>query len=170
MLELIYSLSYILVDIEVKIVNVCVICAVRTVKVWVIFVELPNLFRAPWISGLFLEHLKKILGKEFERFKSCDTAGKSCFFLGTELWGSHYEDLLYIFKSYIIDIWEVRRTKLYDLDTCPLQYQSRPRRESVCQGKGKFGELGGGKSCCVVYGSTWSSGCIVHVSSATIMI
>ena len=36
-------------------------------------------------SALFLEHLKKTLGKEFEHFKSCDIAGKSCFILGKEL-------------------------------------------------------------------------------------
>ena len=64
--------------------------------------------------ALFLDHLKNTLGKEFEHFKSCDTAGKSCFILGTELWGNHYEELLRIVKSYIIDIWEVCKSKLYD--------------------------------------------------------
>ena len=45
MQELVYSLKYVLermdlmswVDIEVEKVSVCVICAVRTVKVWVTF-------------------------------------------------------------------------------------------------------------------------------------
>ena len=55
MQELVYSLNYVLehvdlirnwVDIEVEKVSVCVICAVRTVKVWITFVELPRLFRA----------------------------------------------------------------------------------------------------------------------------
>ena len=46
-----------------------------------------------WV--LFLEHLENTLGKEFERFKSCDIAGKLCFILGTELWGSCYERLLH---------------------------------------------------------------------------
>ena len=49
MQELVYSLNCILehmdlmriwVDIEVEVVSVCVICAVRTVEVWVTFVEL----------------------------------------------------------------------------------------------------------------------------------
>ena len=44
--------------------------------------------------ALFLEHLKNNLGNEFEHFKSCDIAGKSHFILGTELWGSRYEELL----------------------------------------------------------------------------
>ena len=46
MQELVYCLSYVLehmdlmrngVDIEVEMVSVCVVCAVRTVKVWITF-------------------------------------------------------------------------------------------------------------------------------------
>ena len=37
---------------------------------------------------------KNNLWKEFEHFKSCNVAGKSHFILGTELWGSRYEELL----------------------------------------------------------------------------
>ena len=44
--------------------------------------------------ALFLEH-KKNNRKELEHFKSCDTAGKSHYILGSELWGSHYEELFY---------------------------------------------------------------------------
>ena len=51
--------------------------------------------------ALFLEQLKNNFGKEFEHFKSCDVAGKSRFILGTEVWGSNYEELLCIAKSYI---------------------------------------------------------------------
>ena len=93
--------------------------------------------------ALFLEHLKNNLGNEFEHFKSCNIAGKSHFILGTELWGSRYEELLRLVKSYIIDIWELRKSKLYGSGTGPLQYRSRPGRDTTCQGKGKFGKLGG---------------------------
>ena len=103
--------------------------------------------------ALFLKHLKTNCGKEFEHFKSCDIAGKSHFMLGTELWGSRYEELLHPVKSYIIDIWELRKSKLYGSGTGPLQHRSRPWGNTVCQGKGKFGKLGGDKSCIVVYGS-----------------
>ena len=72
--------------------------------------------------ALFLEHLKNNLGNEFEHFKNCDIAGKSHFILGTELWGSRYEELLRLVKSYIIDIWELRKSKLYGSGTGPLQY------------------------------------------------
>ena len=71
-----------------------------------------------------LEHLKNNLGNEFEHFKSCDIAGKSHFIQGTELWGSRYEELLHLVKSYIIDIWELRKSKLYGSGTGPLQYRS----------------------------------------------
>ena len=67
--------------------------------------------------ALFLEHLKNNLGNKFEHFKNCDIAGKSHFILGTELWGSRYEELLRLVKSYIIDIWELRKSKLYGFGT-----------------------------------------------------
>ena len=40
----------------------------------------------------------------------------------------------------------MRKSKLYDYDfgTGLLQYRSRPERYGACQGKGKFGKLGGG--------------------------
>ena len=84
--------------------------------------------------ALFLEHLKK-KWKEFECFKSCDTAGKSRFILGTELWGSHSEELLHIHvvKSYIIEIWKLCKAKLYDSGTALLQYRNRPERSLELQ-------------------------------------
>ena len=54
--------------------------------------------------------------------------------------------------------------------TGPLQYRSRPGRDTACQGKGKFGKLGGEKSCIVVYGSAQSSECEAHGPSATATI
>ena len=116
--------------------------------------------------ALFLEHLKNNLGQEFEHLKSCDIAGKSHFILGTELWGSRYEELLRLVKSYIIDIWELRKSKLYGSGTGLLQHRSRTGRYTACQGKGKFGKLGGERSCIVVYGSARSSECEAHGPSA----
>ena len=147
MQELVYSLNYVLehmdlmrswVDIEVEKVSVCVICVMRTVKVWVTFCGIAWLLRVPCI---IFRAPKNNLGKEFEHFKSCNIAGKSHLILGTELWGSRYEELLRLVKSYIIDIWELRKSKLYGSGTGPLQHQSRPGRDTTCQGKGKFGKL-----------------------------
>ena len=81
--------------------------------------ELPRLFRALCI---IFRASKNNLGNEFEHFKNCDIAGKSHFILGTELWGSRYEELLRLVKSYIIDIWELRKSKLYGSGTGLLQY------------------------------------------------
>ena len=48
---------------------------------------------------------------------------------------------------------------------------SKPTREGYhMQGKGKFGKLGGEKSCIVVYGSARSSECEAHGPSATATI
>ena len=80
---------------------VCVICALRTAECGSLFVELPGLFRAPCI---IFRASKNNLGREFENFKSCDIPGKSHFILGTEFWGSRYEELLRLVKFYIIDI------------------------------------------------------------------
>ena len=60
----------------------------------------------------------------------------------------------------------MRKSKLYDSGAGPLQYRSRPGRYGICQGKGKFGKLGGGKSCSVVYGSAQSLGCMVHAKAS----
>ena len=86
--------------------------------------------------------------------------------------GNEFEQILLsnLVKSYIIDIWELRKSKLYDSGTGPLQHRSRPGRDTTCQGKSKFGKLGGEKSCIVVYGSARSSECEAHGPSATATI
>ena len=76
---------------------------------------------------------------------------------------------MHIVKSYIIDIWELRKSKLYGSGTGPLQHRSRPGRDTVCQGKGKLGKLEGEKSC-IVYGSARSSECEAHGASTTATI
>ena len=88
------------------------------------------------------------------------------FHCGDRALGGRYEELLRLVKSYIIDIWELCKSKLYGSGTGPLQHRSRPGRDTACQGKGKFGKLGGEKSCGVVYGSARSSGRKAHGSSA----
>ena len=103
-------------------------------------------------------------------FKDCDIAEKSHFILGTEVWWSRYEELLHLVKTYMIDIWELHKLKLYGSDTGLLQYRCQLGRDTKCQGKGKFGKLGREKSCIFVYGSVRSSECEVHGQSATVTI
>ena len=59
---------------------------------------------------------------------------------------------------------------MYGSGTGPLQYRSRPGRDTAYQGKGKFGKLGGEKSCIVVYGSARYFKCEAHGPSATATI
>ena len=41
--------------------------------------------------------------------------------LGSELWESKFDGLLSLVKEYIIDVWEIRKHKLYDSDSGPGQ-------------------------------------------------
>ena len=125
--------------------------------------ELSCLFRAQCI---IFRAYKNNLRKEFEHLKNCDIAGKSHLILGTELWGIRYEELLRLVKCYIIDIWELCKSKLYGSGTSLLQHQIRSGRDTAYQGKDKFNKLGGTKPCIVVYGSDWSSECEAHGRSA----
>ena len=66
-----------IIGIELELLSVCVICVVRTVKVWITFCGNTHLNQAPCI---ILQYLKKTLGKGFELFKSFGTARRSLFF------------------------------------------------------------------------------------------
>ena len=83
---------------------------------------------------------------------------KSSYVLGSELWESKFDELLSLVKEYIIDVWEIRKHKLYDSDTGPgqqLHSQSSPgerngkfSQNSKFVQNGKFGQNGKlGHSC-----------------------
>ena len=67
--------------------------------------------------ALFLDHLKNNLGNEFEHLKKLRYSREIEFHSGDRA-------LLRLVKSYIIDIWELRKSKLYGSGTGPLQYRS----------------------------------------------
>ena len=77
-------------------------------------------------------------------------------YIGSELWESKFDELLSLVKEYIIDVWEIRKHKLYDSDGKFSQ-------------NGKFGQNGKlGHSCTNVtkrklYGSRDSDHAIVHL-------
>ena len=61
---------------------------------------------------------------------------KSSYVLGSELWESKFDELLSL--VYIIDVWEIRKHKLYDSDSGPgqqLHSQSSPGERN-----GKFSQ------------------------------
>ena len=42
---------------------------------------------------------------------------KSSYVLGSELWECKFDGLLVLVKEYIVDVWEIRKHKLYDSDS-----------------------------------------------------
>ena len=49
--------------------------------------------------------------------------------LGSELWEENFSALLSLVKRYIVDVWEARKTKLYD--SCPSKLQSQHSAENL---------------------------------------
>ena len=60
------------------------------------------------------------------------------YVLGSELWENKFDGLLALVKEYIVDVWEIRKHKLYDSDSgsgLQLCTQSSPGERS-----GKFSQ------------------------------
>ena len=100
----------------------------------------------------FIKKLQELLEDEYEDFESLDKVEKSSYVLGSELWESKFDGLLSLVKEYIIDVWEIRKHKLYDSDSGPgqqLHSRSSPgERNGKFSQSGKFGQNGKlGHSC-----------------------
>ena len=100
----------------------------------------------------FIKKLQELLEDEYEDFESLDKVEKSSYVLGSELWESKFDGLLSLVKEYIIDVWEIRKHKLYDSDSGPgqqLHSRSSPgERNRKFSQNGKFGQNGKlGHSC-----------------------
>ena len=59
----------------------------------------------------FMKKLQKLFMMTFNR----------SYVLGSELWESKFDGLLSLVKEYIVDMWEIRKHKLYDSDSRPGQ-------------------------------------------------
>ena len=96
--------------------------------------------------------------------------------LGSELWENKFDGLLALVKEYIVDVWEIRKHKLYDSDSgsgLQLRTQSSPgERSGKFNRNGKFGQNGmSGQKGKVHLGPNVSSsahhrGCVVNGSGA----
>ena len=84
----------------------------------------------------FIKKLQELLEDEYEDFESLDKVEKSSFVLGSELWKSKFDELLSLVKEYIIDMWEIRKHKLYDSDSG--RSQQLHFRSSPGERNGKF--------------------------------
>ena len=91
----------------------------------------------------FMKKLQELLEDDYEDFESLENVEKSFYALGSELWESKFDGLLALVKEYIIDVWEIRKHKLYDSDSgSGLQHhtQSSPgERSGKFSQNGKFG-------------------------------
>ena len=98
-------------------------------------------------EGFMVKLIRAILGEAFKDFETLDNIEKASFVLGCELWTKNFDALLALVKEYIIDLWEVRKAKLYG-EPCSTQLQSQslagdPRDGTVVGGQrnGKFGKF-----------------------------
>ena len=93
-----------------------------------------------------MTNLQELLEDDYEDFESLENVEKSSYVLGSELWESKFDGLLALVKEYIVDVWEIRKHKLYDSDSgsglqlCPLS--SPGERSGKFSQNGKFGPNG----------------------------
>ena len=119
----------------------------------------------------FMKKLQELLEDDYEDFESLENVEKSLsYVLGSELWESKFDGLLALVKEYIVEMWEIRKHKLYDSDSgsgLQLHTQSSPGERS-----GKFSQNGmSGQKGKVHLGLNVSSfahcrGCVVNGSGA----
>ena len=94
----------------------------------------------------FMKKLQELLEDDYEDFESLEYVEKSSYVLGSELWESKFDGLIAMVKEYIVDVWEIRKHKLYDSDSgsgLQLRTQSSPgERSGKFNRNGKFGQNG----------------------------
>ena len=124
----------------------------------------------------FMKKLQEFLEDDYEDFESLENGEKSSYVLGSELWEIKFDGLLALVKEYIVDVWEIRKHKLYDSDSGPglqLHTQCSPgERNGKFSQNGNFGQNGmSGQKGKVHLGPNVSSsahylGCVVNGSGA----
>ena len=94
----------------------------------------------------FMKKLQELLEDDYEDFESLENVEKSSYVLGSELWESKFDGLLALVKEYIVDVWEIRKHKLYDSDSgSGLQLRTQSslgERSGKFNQNGKFGQNG----------------------------
>ena len=105
--------------------------------------------------------LQELLGDRFEHFESLDSFEKASFVSGSELWEDDFSSMLDLVKDYIVDVWELRKARLYD------ENLSVP--QSQCQNSsGELGDVGGDSRLRCLHGkvdTTISCMCTCSVAS-----
>ena len=95
----------------------------------------------------FMIKLRSTLGEAFKDFEALDNIERASFVLGCELWTESFDSILALVNEYIIDLWDVRKVKLYG-EPCSTQPQSLSSAWDLRDGtvvggqrKGKFGKF-----------------------------
>ena len=118
----------------------------------------------------FMKKLQELLEDDYEDFESLDNVEKSSYVLGSELWENKFDGLLALVKEYIVDVWEIRKHKLYDSDSgsgLQLRTRSSPgERSGKFNRNGKFGQKGKVHLGPNVSSSANHRGCVVNGSGA----
>ena len=93
-----------------------------------------------------MKKLQELLEDDYEDFESLENVEKSSYVLGSELWESKFYGLLSLVREYMVDVWRIRKHKLYDSDSgsgLQLHSQSSPgERNSNFGQNDKFGQSG----------------------------
>ena len=95
----------------------------------------------------FMIKLRSTLGEAFKYFEALDNIERASFVLGCELWMKDFDSILALVKEYIINLWEVRKVRLYGEPCC-----TQPQSQSLVgdlrggimvggQRRGKFGKF-----------------------------
>ena len=74
----------------------------------------------------FMIKLTSTLRQAFKYFEALDNIERVSFVLGCEFWTENFDCMLALVKEYIINLWEVRKVKLYG-EPCSTQPQSQSR-------------------------------------------
>ena len=94
----------------------------------------------------FMKKLQELLEDDYEDFESLDNVEKTSYVLGSELWENKFDGLLALVNEYIVNVWEIRKHKLYDSDSgSGLQLRTQfslGERRGKFNRNGKFGQNG----------------------------
>ena len=91
--------------------------------------------------------LRSTLAEAFKDFEALDNIERASFVLGCELWTENFNSMLALVKEYLIDLWVVRKVKLYG-ESCSTQPRSQSSAGDLRDGtvvgvqrRGKFGMI-----------------------------
>ena len=107
----------------------------------------------------------QLLGDRYADFEALNNVEKTSYVLGSELWEQNFKSLL---SLVIVNVWEVRKQKLYGDAKCPNQLQSQSSPGGLGGATGVEGQRDGkfreSKFCCVCYA------CRVSVAACNVCV